>query len=583
MQIQGMNDVPPAQIRGDSIFPFGHSRSVSERVRTLLGDEVCDQADPPLLRLVLAPSGFAKSSSVNEWLRERALTNGDCVRIRSTPRIPSMFWESMSQALAPHSGSEPTTFADPFEAASELARGLRSSLTLVVDDFHRVTSAPVDLALVDLALNSPKLMLVVIGRHATVLDGPLVSSQIRTRRVRAVDLRVPLAEALLAASSFGATQEPELFTALELAEGWPLAVHAILRPDEPVGSPAGMATDPSVPDPMTRLSAFALQALETVTQAGRVVLFAAAQLNAIGMSQISEILADTSASASATVQQLLDTGLLVPASQDAPHSGRNEFRCHASVNAEFAAQAKQTLSIDNRRRLERVRARELARSDPATALHLFCAAEDFDAAEHLLARRFSLITHDVETCAQALRTVPHEELAKHPTLTAGLLLVEQALDIAAPSRLRYLFALWKGGLEEQLPAGVASPEGPIHLELLCQSMVMHRWLGNLVTAGTFMRHLESRLSPEDDVTAPTQPAEIAKCSRETTNLSRATYYMEIAATSLTLRNFSHARHLTKRIQRQSEQAIAKSNPTPEKRAAREQHSVGNQLAPRFPR
>ena len=525
-----------------------------------LVEETAGSAGMQRLTLVCAPTGYGKTATIADWLGEEADGAFPVRWLHCSKGDPRQLWESLAAQLAPLSEATVDAGADPVAAVLQLARELRSGTTLVIDDYQLATSAANDMALAELSAVSHRLTLIVIGRRVTLLDGPLVSATTRVRLIGAADLRLTPSEATELAHSLRVPPSPSLTAALERSDGWPLAIRAALNLGSDAlyadtsegriwaGGPASQLFDP-----LANLNAFAMASFEIMADDARAVMLATAQIDSLSLTQIRELLATDEHTLVATVQQLGELGFLVPG----PGACSPEYRCHRSVRTPFAEHAAGTIDIAERRKLYRGRAEEVAGTAPFTAFRLFCAAEAFSAAEVILAQNFTTITDEGDECMKVLRALPEDALLAHPTLTAALLFLENPLVGVAPTRLRYLLRLWQGGLQRRLPQGPATAPGPIHLQLLCEAMVMSRVLGDLASAKSLMHHIEARLAPDQ---APATP--LAAGSREDTravlagNGSLSVFYREIAATALAVGDFERARRNLKRLRRHSERKIA---------------------------
>lgn len=486
--------------------------------------------EPQQLTLVLAPTGYAKTATVENWLEQHHPAGLPVEWLRCSALGPGTLWDGITRALAPHavegqagSGAAPCTSADAERPRASphstrlLARGIGTRMTLVIDDFELVTSAETDVLVAEFSRAIPLLSLVVISRRVTLLDGPLVAAKTRVRLVDAAALRLTREETAELATTLGAPSSQSLHTALERTAGWPLAVMAALsgsssarnrgpRSEGTLGGPAA----PGGFDPLANLDAFALDSLELLSARERSVLLAAAEVDAIGAPLVERLLDIEGGTARSLCEHLLELGFLTAT----PSPGGTEYRCHSSVRAPLAAHSRTVVPHEARRRVFRDRAETVTTRSPSTAFRLFCAAEDFDTAERVLAQNFSSIPLDQAATMRTLRTLPESVLEAHPSCTAALLVLEHARPAVTSSRLRFLLALWRRGIAGRLPDGTRTPPGPIHLHLLCQAMVASRISGRLAAASRLMRHVEGRLYIDDDPSPPTERGDPRARERE---------------------------------------------------------------------
>lgn len=563
------NDAPGTQPHDRRAVIDGARVALPSRCRLIerLIEETAGSAGMQRLTLVCAPTGYGKTATIADWLGGE--TAGafpvrwlHCVQGPSQP-----LWESMIAVLAPLSDARPAEGTAPAASVLALARGLRSGITLVVDDYQLITSAATDMALAELSAASPQLSLVVIGRRVTLLDGPLVSATTRVRIIGTDDLKLTPAEAAELAQSLGVPVSPSLAAAIERCDGWPLAIRAALNLGSDVlyadtaagrvwsGGPAARTFDP-----LANLGAYALASLEIMHPDARSVVLASAQIDSFSLAQIRDLLGTDDAAATATVQHLTELGFLVPTGE----AGPPEYRCHRAMRTPFAEFAANAIPLAERQALYRGRAAEIAATAPFTAFRLFCAAEDFAAAEVVLAQNFTTLTDEGDACASMLRALPESVLHTYPTLTAALLFLENPQVGVSPSRLRYLLQLWQSGLARRLPEGAKTAPGPLHLHLLCESMVMNRVLGDLDAARALLHHIEARFTPAQALAQSANAASAAVALADSDdagavlagNGSLSVFYRELAGTALAVGDFGRARRNLKRLRRHAERKIS---------------------------
>ncbi len=530
-------------------------------VRTRVLDELFERTQARIT-VLRAPTGYGKTRTGAAWLGD----DGETVRwiVCDEDRAPSL-WRSMHQALA-RSSSQPD---EPAEAGSgeESARAIRAAkrltapLTLVIDDYHLATSGPDDLALAELSLASPLLSLVVIGRRVTLLDGPLIAARTRVRVIEQHDLALTAEERRELAEAIGLPPSDRLEEALERTGGWPLAIRAALGlgSDELYSdTEQGRVWQPSdgaeaAFDPVAELDSLALDYLEILDANARLTILAISQIDTISLPQIGRLLDVDRDEALAVAHRLLELGLV----SETPGANAVEYRCHPSVKTPLCVHALKTVAAEERKDLYRTRAAEIEHVAPFSAFRLYCSAEEYAAAEILLARNFTLLTDETEICARVLRTLPESALSEHPTLTAALLFLELPRVSIAPATVEYLVGLWRNGLRQQLPQGVATPPGPIHLPLLCQAMVVTRMIGQLDVSNSIMRHIEARLTPVYLDEAEEEPGQVSLRAAMSFRGSLPIYFREVASTALMVGDFARARRSLKQLQHRSEQLMAK--------------------------
>ncbi|MBP6684170.1 MAG: hypothetical protein KA158_02010 [Leucobacter sp.] len=501
------------------------------------------------LTVVCAPTGYAKTPTVAAWLEHSNNPKTPSSWVRCSQLHEQPLWEAIAATLAPYAEHGQGSGKTPFEATLFLAKRLRSEIVVVIDDYELETSAEADLRLSELSRATTMLALIVIARRVTLLDGPLVAATTRVRLIGVDELRFTQEEAATLTRELGVPQSERLSVALERTRGWPLALSATLKIGSDrhyAGESARRAWDRAAPadgfDPLSNLGAFAIDSLKLLGDTEQHVLLAAADLNAISFQQVSDFAGADGATTSTIVEHLLELGFLTTAGA-APAS---EYRCHPSVGWAFAEHRRAVVAAPERQTTYATRAQEVADTAPLTALQLFCAAGEFEAAEHVLARNFSAIVHSPDLVARVVRTLPESTLRDHPTFTAALLVFEHAHRDLPPSRSRFLFNLWRRGLKRRLPQGAATSPGPIHLQLLSQAMVMNRMTGQLEVAGSLMRQVEGRL----DLYAAAPPEQQQRPSDDPARSAAGALtaiYLELALTALLLGDIRGARAILARI------------------------------------
>ena len=536
---------------------------VRSRIIERLIEETGSRSGGRRLTLVKAPTGYGKTRTVLTWLGD-GNNPADGVRwVQSAPShavSPPLFWRMVARALEFSNGPSLTVAEDPQEQAAELATQLNSPVTLIIDDYHHATSAENDLALSRLSALSPFLSLVVIARRVTLLDRTVITATTRVRLIGTDVLALTTAEAIDLASSLGVPASDELHDALQQTAGWPLAIRAALNlgSDELyLGASPGArrwndAHEASTFfDPVVNLEAFALDSLQLLSDSARRIVLISSVLDALDMTLIEQTLGLTSEAATEALQQLLEFGLLVEES----NPKQTEYRCHRSVRSSLRAYALRTLDHALLQSVYRSRAMNVSETAPFTAFRLFCASEEYEKAEILLARNFTAFTDEVEVCSQVLRAIPESVLQQYPTFAAAMLFLEIPRTEVAPATLSYLTSLWVQGLHQQLPNPFEPSNSPIHLALLAQAMIAARLTGQFDQAMMLMQHLEGRLTPAStDLSTASSPPTAGSLVG-----SLPSYYREAAATAIMAGDLAQTRRSLERLKRHSEYLIQRNS------------------------
>ncbi|MEZ5410157.1 MAG: LuxR C-terminal-related transcriptional regulator [Acidimicrobiales bacterium] len=225
-------------------------------------------ADPPGLILVSAPAGFGKTTLLAEWFgagstagRHPAARRTAWLSLDASDDDPAAFWSAVVAALqtvAPGVGAEASALlqaAQPAETIvasllNDMAEGAGTDLTLVLDDYHVITSAEIHAGVAFLVDHLPaNIRLVLAGRA----DPPLPLARLRATgdllEIRAADLRFTAAETGTYLNQvMGLTLGEHEVTALEArTEGWiaalQLAALSMQGRDDPAAFVASFAGD----------------------------------------------------------------------------------------------------------------------------------------------------------------------------------------------------------------------------------------------------------------------------------------------------------------------------------------------------
>jgi ATP/maltotriose-dependent transcriptional regulator MalT len=191
------------------------------------------------LTLIAAPAGFGKTTLLSQWLATSArptawLTLDDS---DSEPTRFLVYLLAAVQAVVPQLGAgvmaallapqPPPPAATVTALINELA-ALQHPITVVLDDYHRVDSRPVDQAIsLLLAHQPPQLHLVIATREDPQLPLARLRAKGQLNELRVADLRFTPAEAAeLLSRAAGLGLSAEVVTTLERrTEGWAAGLH----------------------------------------------------------------------------------------------------------------------------------------------------------------------------------------------------------------------------------------------------------------------------------------------------------------------------------------------------------------------
>ena len=465
-----------------------------DRPRLISELEAARDAGQRLL-LLCAPSGYAKTPAVREWLGNR---DGATAWFRCAPDQDASFWTRLGATVAATSGQSLDEFASPQEQARQLFETLPDPLTLVIDDYQYATSIEHDLGLAEAVADAEHLTLVVIARRVTILDGPLVTSRVPMRVFDAQDLALTEAEVAALLRNIAATDTPELRRALERADGWPRAV----------------LTAVSSGDPLAELNRLALHHLELTSEVARRILLAASTVDAISLDHAADFVGTDIPTARAAMHELIELGIMIPVATE----DTTEFRCHPALKSAFATRSERSFTAEQKQQLITRRAELIEHSAPLTAYAMQLAAGSYAAAELTLARNLTLITDAVET-ARGLRALPETTLEEHPLFAAARLAIEYGDPNTADSTIAQLL--------EHLDRGVRilaeSDTRELQTAAIAFSMLSARLQGRLddavIAADALATHLAAdrhlELAAKPQPTAQHSPGALFLYLRET--------------------------------------------------------------------
>jgi LuxR family maltose regulon positive regulatory protein len=202
-------------------------------------DALLDRALARPLTLVVAGAGYGKSTAVYSYLREGPARSARTVWIQLSEKdnMPSHFWESVSQAVAPlnsHLAAEllatgfPTT-EDARQHIKGLAGneiGIRYSYVLVFDDLHLITNEDVLAHIVWIAHETQGMLSLIALSRQDVL--PQTSELLKNNHLSRIDeteLSFTKDELARYFELVGIPISSELLAnVLNETEGWPFAV-----------------------------------------------------------------------------------------------------------------------------------------------------------------------------------------------------------------------------------------------------------------------------------------------------------------------------------------------------------------------
>lgn len=516
------------------------------RLLALLEETTHSASDDLTPILICAPAGYGKTRLVTTWLA--AHPDERIVRMRCLPDSAPDLWTDIVHVVTQFLGSPLPPRSRSHTALLRLLAELDEPLTLVIDDYHFATSPQNDVALLDLI--GQHLRLVVIARRVCLLDGPLAARRVPMLCLSMSDLALPPHDALEhARTNLGAPERPETEAALDLACGWPLAVRAAFVPTaRQAGSVTAPGECPSFQlDPLSALVRFGQNQLEGLGSAAQLLLLSASEIDVIDVDQATHFVGDREARQA--LNQLIELGLIVPAAS----GDTEEFTCHPAVRRGVAARADQRLSTDQRNELLRSRAAKISGSAPLSGFRMFLSAQEFDAAELVLAQHFTTITDEIRAGSHALQAIPADVLERHPTFIAARLFFDFSAPETSTAAFPPLIAMWHRSLKRR--AKHPEHNGELEVPYLMQAMVATRLRGDASRASELSLELEARVESSIVFTQPALATGFG-ARRALGSGSLPAYYYELANTAVASGQFDRARRLWERLRSHTENLIA---------------------------
>ncbi|MBK0420124.1 hypothetical protein JD276_13890 [Leucobacter sp. CSA1] len=432
-----------------------------------------------------APAGYGKTAALVQWLSSEEAPPARPAWVRAPERRDAAggLWERVHDALIEAAGAIDERSAPAARSDVErLVSGLREPVLLVIDDYQHATDAETDLAVAGLLELSGRLSIVVSSRRFAAIDGPLVTSRIRTGTVSAAQLRFTEQESRDLAALYGIEDLDQASSAQRMADGWPLAVQTMLE-----ALSAGEGRD--LP---TRIARFAREHLELLSgDPARRAWLLSALCEAVDVDLVSEVAEVRPREGAAIMRELEELGLV--SRRWYPEAVR--FVCHPGLVAALAQRAEREFGPDRIRQIRRWHALGLGRDEPYEAFRLLCDLGDFVNAEHTLTRHFSALVGPEPGLLTALRLLPTEAVKPHPVIIGARLLLESTDPTTSPESLDHWYELLREATRRQL----SSDEETVRIAALALLTAAERMRGAGAESLRLARDLEQRLGDEFDL------------------------------------------------------------------------------------
>jgi LuxR family maltose regulon positive regulatory protein len=382
------------------------------------------------LTLVSAPAGFGKTTLLSEWANQRIgeSANGQYVAWLSLDENDSDLTRFLHYLIAALAQAAPALTAPPtrgtpssFEAVlvpliNQLA-DRTATLVLVLDDYHLITNAAVDEALVFLVDNAPPMLHLVIATRADPLF-PLPRWRARQQllEIRADDLRFTPDEtaAFLEATLDLTLSEQDLETLDARAEGWIAALQLAALSMEGRDDVSAFVNTFSGSHRYL-LDYLVEEVLEQQTPRRRTFLLRTAILDQLSPSLCDAVLKQSERPAQETLTALERSNLFVIPLDDERHWYRYHHLFQDFLRARLAVEEPDLLPGLHRRAAQWYATHSLT----DVAVHHALAAEDHDLAATLIGEAYPdmLQRGEVTALKRWVEALPAARRRSDPALT----------------------------------------------------------------------------------------------------------------------------------------------------------------------
>ena len=444
---------------------------------------------PTPLTLAIAPLGYGKTTLVTQWLDSAAMTQFEKRWIRCQwIHTKEDLWRALHTALT-EDDSERNTLdvSDPDEdagqagkegeAVTRVIKKLTTPTMLVLTGYHLVTTLELDLALCSLLRTSHHLYITVIGRHVTVLDGPLATSKIPTTILRSNDLVFAPSEVKELAKIYD--RDPTTLPAFVLADtqGWPLATSLAMQVLKDGHSRQ------QFDKVMNRLVREQLDMVR-LFHAERVYLLILL-CDYVTADLLRKALPEASEDMEEILTALEDWALIVHlwypsgARYTVPRRKLKAYEQKGII--QFGQETLWELRREN--------AISFAKDDPETAVIQLMDLGELEEAERIFTLNFLSMLSPSAQFAAALRRMPLAELEPYPIFNGALLLVEMGDPLTPPPMLTRIYAqLYASALK-----ALDHPSFDKTVGMVASAIVAQRLGGAGENALRLSRHLEQRI------------------------------------------------------------------------------------------
>lgn len=403
------------------------------RFKTLRRQRILNRIAPSVdslapLVLLLAPTGFQKTEAAAQWaVLARARGEADVFWVNTPEQDVDLLWSRIHEALVGEQ-PDPTVGRSTAQVQNDIQAALRRMTRrtiVVIDDYQNATSGAVDLALARLLELGSLLHLIVLSRRFSALDGPLVTTRVRTDIVESEELAFTLEETQEEAMQYGVGSQERVERLWSLSHGWPAIIRLTMQELSGGGSERDLARS---------ISRFAHQHLELISsEDGQRAMLATVLFTNISLELISQILDKSQTESDAIMRELCELGLV----QQTWWRDTTRYSCHEGLAASLAPLAQHEFDEETRS-LGIRHAVDLGRDMPIEAVIQLLNLEEYDAASRVLEHNIVEVLESDGVLLKHLRRIPDDALREHAELIIVSILLESSEADASILRLERL-------------------------------------------------------------------------------------------------------------------------------------------------
>lgn len=419
--------LPTAKLAVGSI-PTSATRLLSDCEKHVGGDNRTPPTDDCALTVIRAPLGYGKTALLRQF-QEQAKSGGPVLWVEAS----EVSTEQLAQQIA------------------DWATGLAQPATMIIDDYHAVSTPTLDRHVVQALESNPNARMVVAGHRFCALDTPFLTGRITSRVMGPAEL-VPATDPPAATDHGAAT-----------------------------GRPA--ATDQ--PEVVAKKLGQLVEGLRT-KECARQILWVLGLTGGTTLQVLNEAVVGCQGALEKTVTHLETTGLVY-----SEWRGPSLFYvAHPGLVSQDFLPSRAEVATQMRARALHFHAHQLARVDAVAGLDLLLSSGMYAEADQFAVAYFLRLSTDPERTYTLLRNLPKEELGSLVLLQGmRLLLGQDHPDVPVQTYLEWAKQAQQG-VRDLYPGGLEEADAG-HITILLSAC---RILGEWDDAQTLALALEEKLA-----------------------------------------------------------------------------------------